>query len=166
MKLTTILMTLLLTAGLMTSCGSSKKKNNGEAEAYAEDNKIARSLEINGDSDSGRAGDMKTVYFAYNSSNLTSFAKATLDNNAKFLVANASVQIQIEGHCDERGGVEYNLALGEKRARTVKQYLGAMGVDASRVTIVSFGKERPIEFGHTETAWSKNRRANFVITAK
>ena len=72
----------------------------------------------------------------------------------------------IEGHCDERGGVQYNLALGEKRAMAVKQYLVSMGVNSSRVSTISFGKERPVSFGHEEASWSKNRRANFVVTAK
>ena len=84
----------------------------------------------------------------------------------KFLKANAALKIQVEGHSDERGGVQFNLALGEKRAKTVREYLVAQGVSEGRISIISFGKERPVAFGHDETAWSKNRRANFLVTTK
>ena len=78
----------------------------------------------------------------------------------------SSLEVQIEGHCDERGGVQYNMALGERRAKTVRDYLVAMGVPRSRVSTVTLGKEQPVSFGHDEESWGKNRRGNFVITAK
>lgn len=167
-----LVFTLILTLGL-TSCGSSKKNNNngapGMGNASTDDRDMGAdgmSLELNGDSDAGKAGALQTVYFAFNSSSLNSDTRAALQNNAEFLKSNSSVEIQVEGHCDERGGVQYNLALGERRAMAVKQYLVSMGVNSSRISTISFGKERPIAFGHDEGSWSKNRRANFVVTAK
>ncbi|MBC98936.1 MAG: peptidoglycan-associated lipoprotein [Halobacteriovoraceae bacterium] len=169
-KLTALILTLLMTFGL-TSCGS-QSKNNAEMNdsgVTTEDQDMGNNgmnLELNGDSDSGKAGTLSTVYFDFNSSSLSSSTRDALESNANFLKENPSVEVQIEGHADERGGVQYNLALGERRAQAVKQYLVSMGVSSSRITTISFGKERPIAFGHTESAWSQNRRANFVITAK
>ena len=169
-KLTALILTLLITFGL-TSCGS-QSKNNAEMNdsgVTTEDQDMGNNgmnLELNGDSDSGKAGTLSTVYFDFNSSSLSSSTRDALESNANFLKENPSVEVQIEGHADERGGVQYNLALGERRAQAVKQYLVSMGVSSSRITTISFGKERPIAFGHTESAWSQNRRANFVITAK
>ena len=80
--------------------------------------------------------------------------------------ANAAVDVQVEGHCDERGGKQYNLALGERRAKTVRDQLVALGVPAKRISTISYGSERPSAEGGDESAWAKNRRANFVITAK
>ncbi|MEC7276921.1 MAG: peptidoglycan-associated lipoprotein Pal [Bdellovibrionota bacterium] len=171
LKPMTIVITMLLALGL-ASCGSSSKKNNtapGMGDSTTEDRDMGNdgmNLELNGDSDSGKAGALQTVYFGFNSANLNSSTRAALQNNADFLKDNGDVQVQIEGHADERGGVQYNLALGEKRAKAVKEYLVSMGVSSSRITTISFGKERPIAFGHDESAWSKNRRANFVVTAK
>ena len=169
-KLTALILTLLMTFGL-TSCGS-QSKNNAEMNdsgVTTEDQDMGNNgmnLELNGDSDSGKAGTLSTVYFDFNSSSLSSSTRDALESNANFLKENPSVEVQIEGHADERGGVQYNLALGERRAQAVKQYLVSMGVSSSRITTISFGKERPIAFGHTESAWSQNRRASFVITAK
>ncbi len=156
---------LTLLALFIASCGSGKPNNSQDAALDGAMND-AMTLELNGDSDSGKAGPLQTVYFRFDSSSLGSTTRALLEANALFLKENDNVDIQIEGHCDERGGIQYNLALGERRARAVKDYLVAAGISSSRVTIVSFGKERPVEFGHDESAWGKNRRANFVITAK
>ena len=168
-KLTALILTLLMTFGL-TSCGSQSKNDAGmDSGVTTEDQDMGNNgmnLELNGDSDSGKAGTLSTVYFDFNSSTLSSSTRDALESNANFLKENTSVEVQIEGHADERGGVQYNLALGEKRAQAVKQYLVSMGVSSSRVTTISFGKERPIAFGHDESAWSQNRRANFVVTAK
>ncbi|MCY4524475.1 MAG: peptidoglycan-associated lipoprotein Pal [Halobacteriovoraceae bacterium] len=122
-------------------------------------------LDINDDSDSGNISPIETVYFAFNSASLTSKAKGKLKTTAEFLDANKEVQLQIEGHCDERGGVQYNLALGERRARSVKRYLTSLGIASGRLSTISFGKEKPITDGHEEDAWSQNRRGNFVVTA-
>jgi peptidoglycan-associated lipoprotein len=86
-----------------------------------------------------------------------------LDQDAKLLRGHAEMQITIEGHCDERGTVEYNQALGERRAQAARDYLVAAGVASPRIQVVSYGKERPFDDGHDEAAWSKNRRAHVVV---
>jgi peptidoglycan-associated lipoprotein len=173
MKLKSILSLTILAASLaLTSCASKPKKVeadsvNADSKSKVDNGKNAGlSLEVNGDSDSNKAGSLKTVYFDFNSAALSNDTKDALNNNVKFLKENPSVKIQVEGHCDERGSVQFNLALGEKRAKGVKEYLAAQGIEGSRVTTVSLGKEKPVSFGHDEESWSKNRRANFVISAK
>ena len=103
------------------------------------------------------------VLFDYDSSVLTPEAQERLTKKAKWLKDNPNEKIVIEGHCDERGSVEYNLALGERRAEAAKSFLVDMGITASRLTTISYGKERPFVKGHYESAWSLNRRAHFVI---
>lgn len=104
------------------------------------------------------------VLFSYDSHLLNEEAKALLERKAAWLDQHPQINFQIEGHCDERGTTVYNLALGERRAHTVKQYLTALGVSPSRMSIISYGEEFPLDPGHTEDAWSRNRRAHFVIT--
>ena len=99
------------------------------------------------------------VFFAYDSYSLTSGAQETLSKQAKWLKANGSVTISIEGHADERGTREYNLALGERRANAAKDYLMTYGVSSDRITVISYGKERPVDSGSNPLAWSKNRRS-------
>jgi peptidoglycan-associated lipoprotein len=107
------------------------------------------------------AGDK--VYFGFDKFDLTPESRAVLDAQAKWLEKYSAVNITVEGHCDERGTREYNLALGDRRANAVKNYLVAQGVAAARVTTVSYGKERPMVLGHDEEAWSKNRRAATMV---
>ncbi len=109
---------------------------------------------------------LQTVYFDFDKYNLRPDAKANLDANAALLLKYTTVVIKIEGHCDERGTVEYNLSLGEKRANAVMDYLTGLGVSASRVSVISYGKERPVDAGHDESAWSKNRRAEFRVVSQ
>jgi peptidoglycan-associated lipoprotein len=116
--------------------------------------------------DLNRNSPLKPAYFEYDSSELTSEAQTVLNENAATLKRYPSWTVTIEGHCDERGTAEYNLALGERRAVTARAYLVSLGVSADRLRIVSYGKEFPFDAGHDETAFSKNRRAHFVITAK
>ena len=104
-----------------------------------------------------------TVYFAFDSAALDARAQQTLSRQAAFLKVNPSIKITIEGHCDERGTREYNLALGERRASASRDFLLAQGVDAARVRIVSYGKERPVVEGSNEAAWAKNRRSATMI---
>lgn len=106
---------------------------------------------------------LSDVFYAFDKYNLTAESKGILEENAKELKRASEVKIIIEGHCDERGTKSYNLALGEKRANAAKDYLVALGVNSSRITTVSYGKERPFDVGHNETAWAKNRRAHMVI---
>jgi peptidoglycan-associated lipoprotein len=108
----------------------------------------------------------RDVLFAFDSAALSSEAKAILEQKGSWLSENSQVMAQIEGHCDERGTTAYNLALGDRRAFTAKQYLTTLGVAASRLTTISYGEERPLDPGHTEAAWTRNRRAHFVITSR
>lgn len=104
---------------------------------------------------------MDPVYFAFDQATLTQSAKDTLVRNAEWLRANPQARVQVEGHCDERGTAEYNLALGERRAEAVKSYLTSLGIDSTRLVTISYGKERPADPGHTEEAWARNRRVEF-----
>ena len=104
-----------------------------------------------------------TVYFETDMYDLDAEARAVLDAQARWLVANPTVRVTIEGHCDERGTREYNLALGERRANAAKNYLAARGVDASRMTVISYGKERPVALGSDPASWAQNRRAVTVV---
>lgn len=116
--------------------------------------------------DLNRNSPIKPVFFEYDSSDITPEGKGILDGNAVALKKYSSWTITIEGHSDERGTAEYNLALGERRAVAARAYLVSLGIPAERLRTVSYGKEFPFEPGHDEAAWSKNRRAHFVITAK
>ncbi|MCH1475620.1 MAG: peptidoglycan-associated lipoprotein Pal [Alphaproteobacteria bacterium] len=104
-----------------------------------------------------------TVYFGYDSAVLDGNSQATLYRQAAFLKGNPSLTVTIEGHCDERGTREYNLALGERRAAAARDYLLAQGVNPARIRVISYGKERPVAAGSNETSWSKNRRAATVL---
>jgi peptidoglycan-associated lipoprotein len=131
------------------------------AEPVAEDAISSSSLD-----DLNRNSPLKPVFFALDSSEIEPDAKAALDANVTVLKRYSNWTVTLEGHCDERGTAEYNLALGERRAIAVRAYLVALGVSADRLRTVSYGKEFPFDPGHEEGAWSKNRRAHFVITAK
>lgn len=159
--------TTLMVGLLAVGCASNKPKNNQDGAANGADGaNNGLTLELNGDSDSNKAGGLKTVYFDFDSANLGGDSKETIKANAEYLKANANVDVQVEGHCDERGGRQYNLALGERRAKAVRDYMVALGVEAKRLATVSYGSERPKVEGHDEAAWGQNRRANFVVTAK
>ena len=111
---------------------------------------------------SANAADLKVVYFAYDSFQLDDGARSALDSNAKLLRDNPTLNVSVDGHCDERGTVEYNQALGQKRAEAVQQYLTDQGIPVARFRVVSYGKERPADEGHDESAWSRNRRVEFT----
>lgn len=104
-----------------------------------------------------------TVYFDTDVHELDAEARSILDQQARWLVANPDVRVTIEGHADERGTREYNLALGERRANSAKNYLAARGVDASRMTTISYGKEQPVALGSDPASWAQNRRAVTVV---
>ncbi len=106
------------------------------------------------------------VYFDFDKYNLVDSAKTALEHNAQILKENPNVIILIEGNCDERGTVEYNLSLGEKRAQSAMDYLKDLGIAPSRMSIISYGKERPAVMGHNEAAWAKNRRDEFKIVSQ
>lgn len=113
-------------------------------------------------SDSGKIAGLNTVFFEYDKASLTEETRKKLADNAEWIKSHPKFTIQVEGHTDSRGSVEYNLALGERRAKSVKAYLQTLGIDSKRVTIISYGKEKPLDPGDGEAAWAKNRRANFV----
>jgi peptidoglycan-associated lipoprotein len=126
-----------------------------------EDPFLARSLdELN------RESPLKPVFYDFNSSELNTEAVATLRANADLFRKYPTWAVTIEGHCDERGTAEYNLALGERRAVSARTYLVSLGIAADRLRIVSYGKEFPFDPAHTEEAWARNRRGHFVITGK
>jgi peptidoglycan-associated lipoprotein len=106
---------------------------------------------------------LNDVYYDFDKSTLSAEAKQTLAENARQLNDAGAMAVTIEGHCDERGTNAYNLALGEKRANAAKDYLVSLGVDAGRITTISYGEEKPFDAGHEEAAWAKNRRAHFVV---
>ena len=113
-------------------------------------------------SDSNKIAGLSTVYFDYDKSTLSQTSRDALKANSEWMKTNSKVNVQIEGHTDSRGSIEYNLALGERRANAVKSYLQSLGIPAARLKTISYGKERPLVTGESEDAWSKNRRANFV----
>jgi peptidoglycan-associated lipoprotein len=122
---------------------------------------------LSGDLDQlNRAGYLKDAFFDYDKSDVRDDSRAVLAADADWLKKYASVHILIEGHCDERGTSEYNLALGDRRANACKEYLASLGVDGARIKTVSYGKERPFCTASTEDCWQQNRRGHFVITAK
>jgi len=103
------------------------------------------------------------IYFDFDKSTLTPAAQDNLLRKAEWLRENSDATVTIEGHCDERGTNEYNLALGDRRAESAKSFLTDLGIDPSRLTTISYGEERPVDPRHTEEAWTKNRRDHFVV---
>ena len=130
-------------------------------EPVAEDSIAGRSLD-----DLNRDSPLKPMFFALDSAEVSAEGQRVLQENAAIMKKYPAWQVTIEGHCDERGTAEYNLALGERRAIAAKNYLVSLGVAADKVKTVSYGKEFPFDPGHDDSAWSQNRRAHFVITAK
>jgi len=106
---------------------------------------------------------LNPIYFDFNNYNINPEAETILNQTSGWLSKNPTVKIKIEGNCDERGTIEYNLALGDRRANNAKEYLVKLGVTADRLETISWGKEKPLDFGHNETAWAKNRRDDFKI---
>ncbi len=170
---------LLLTLALM-SCGSTKERVNYEPQPDPFPEPIrtttGNQADTNSDMDTGVSDlfseddlnkkvplEFNTVYFEFDLSALTDNTKATLVQNAVVMQQYPDTYIRIEGHCDERGTVEYNLALGERRAISARNYLVNFGISPGRITIISYGKERPLDPRQTEGAWGKNRRAEFII---
>lgn len=113
-----------------------------------------------------QAAPLDKIYFDFDSYLLSQASRDILYKNAEWILKNSQIKVQIEGHCDERGSDEYNLALGEKRAKSALKYLTTLGVPADKLTVISYGKEKPADPGHDEAAWSKNRRDEFIILGK
>jgi len=147
-----------------------EEKPPGETEAAREQEQIEASLETK--TYPGIEGDvlessmLHDIHFAFDRYDLSPEARGILAKNAEFILKFPRAKIQIEGHCDERGTNEYNLALGERRALSAKKYLVSLGVPAHRLATISYGEELPIDPRHNEEAWAKNRRAHFVILSR
>ncbi len=109
---------------------------------------------------------LQKIYFDFDSYKLSDVARAALAKNAQYIKKDTADKVQIEGNCDERGSDEYNLALGERRAKAALDYLVTMGVPANRLSFISYGKEKPADPGHSEAAWAKNRRDDFTVVSK
>jgi peptidoglycan-associated lipoprotein len=118
---------------------------------------------IDMDSASGEGGPLGDIFFGYDQAALTDEARATLEKHALWLQNQRDARLRVEGHCDERGTVDYNLALGDQRAQAARDYLLSLGVSPERLTTVSYGKERPLDPGHDESAWARNRRVHFAV---
>jgi peptidoglycan-associated lipoprotein len=110
------------------------------------------------------AVESEKIYFDYDKADLKPEAQSILEQKAKFLLANPSYSLTVEGNCDERGTNEYNLALGERRADAAKKFLNSLGISADKITTISYGEEKPVDPGQDETAWAKNRRDEFKLT--
>lgn len=155
---------VVLAMAFAAGCSSNKNADSGNTSGSGTGGSSASgSYDPNAAGGSGNSSDMyaqngRTVYFAFNEYTIASDSQSILDNNIAKL-RNGSQAIRVEGHADERGTREYNLALGERRANAVVQYLVANGIAKSRIETISYGKERPADAGHDETAWAKNRRA-------
>ncbi len=110
--------------------------------------------------------EVKDAFFDYDKADIRTDARDALSATAKFLNSNSQVKVVLEGHCDERGSTEYNLALGDRRAAAAKQFLVSLGITADRIETVSYGKEKPFCSASTEECWQQNRRGHFVISTK
>ncbi len=156
---------LIVSLCLLTiSCTGKNRKGKGY-----EDIGSGRGLEdstIPGEGIDGRLYGLKDINFDYDKSSLSSSAQDILKSNATWLRTNSTAVIEIEGHCDERGTTNYNLALGDRRARSTRDYLVSLGITSSRLKTLSYGEEMPLDPGHNESAWAKNRRAHFTILSK
>ena len=156
-------MLLLAAAVLLTGCPKKPEVQTGAAGGT--EVKKAEPM-VEGPAKPGAKGaesQLKDVFFDFDKAVLRDDAKKTLDENIQWLKTEAAVKIMVEGHCDERGTNEYNLALGERRAKAVREYLAAGGIDDKRLKTISYGEERPFVLGHDESAWKWNRRGHFIV---
>jgi peptidoglycan-associated lipoprotein len=149
------------TASNISGDSTSTSASSSDTAASASSSSSSGSAEMTGADKLAEVGN--TVYFGFDSSELTAEAKMTLDRQAAFLNVNPTLIIVVEGHADERGTREYNLALGDRRGTAVRDYLLAKGLNAARVRTVSYGKERPAVEGSNDDSWTKNRRAATVL---
>ncbi len=162
------LIVLFLFSGLV-GCASKSGTQGDDGKVYPFDMK--KQEEVKGADDSSMQGGavpshdqmagLERIHFDFDQFTLSAEARRILTKNAKFLKANSGVQAAIEGHCDERGSDEYNLALGESRALAAKSYLVSLGISAKRISVISYGEEKPLRNGSNEAAWAQNRRAEF-----
>ena len=140
---------VIFTTLILSACSTAKKSADIEGDVYTGKETVEYLA----------SGVPDRVFFATNKSSLTTASRATLRKQATFLRKNKNLNVTIEGHADERGTREYNLALGERRANAAKDYLMTYGISSNRISVLSYGKERPVDSGSNPLAWSKNRRS-------
>lgn len=162
-------MTFALVAAIAIAGCSSKSKQTltpeGNPSGLGEENKSGSSLEQWKNGTFGQnAGPLSDIHFAYNEYTIEPQDGEVLRSNAGWLSKNPNTRVQVEGHCDERGSEEYNIALGAKRAQAAKEYLTTLGVPPSRISTISYGKELPLCPDHQESCWSQNRRDHFAVS--
>ena len=143
------ILSVLFATLILSACSTAKKSGEIEGDVYTGKETVEYLA----------AGVPDRVFFATNKSSLTTASRATLRKQANFLRKNKNLNVTIEGHADERGTREYNLALGERRANAAKDYLMTYGISGNRISVISYGKERPVDSGSNPLAWSKNRRS-------
>lgn len=163
-----ILVTAVLSIFVMWSfgCKTTKTTVEGTGTTDVGPGHGIEGTEIPGEGIDGTLYGLEDIHFEFDKSSLTPEAQDVLRRNADWLKSNATVTLEVEGHCDERGTIEYNLALGDRRARSAKDFLVNLGIAAARLRTISYGKEMPLDPGHNEAAWAKNRRAHFTIIGK
>jgi peptidoglycan-associated lipoprotein len=153
------------------AAGCSGKKKGGELDGGGQGTGLSDeslsggslALAQSGRPGAGDTGPLRDIYFDYDSFELDDTSRQILQENAQWLKDHPEVRVEIEGHCDNRGTVEYNLALGAKRAAAAKNYLVALGISRDRMTTISYGEELPLCYEETEECWSRNRRDHFVV---
>jgi len=118
---------------------------------------------VTGQAPAALQNELQKIYFNFDSADLSQESRSALSQNAELLTKQTALSLRIEGNCDERGSDEYNLALGERRAKAARDYLVNLGVQPERLSVISYGEEKPVDPGHDEAAWAKNRRDEFVI---
>ncbi len=149
----------------ITGCKSKPKTETSENVGTGQTEPVIDTTPLGVDSsgsDSGKIAGLVTVNFDYDKSSLSADSRKKIQNNADWIKNNPKTKVQIEGHSDARGSIEYNVALGERRANAVKNYLTSLGVSGERLSVISYGKEKPLDPSDNEKAWAKNRRANFL----
>jgi peptidoglycan-associated lipoprotein len=162
-----VLIVLFLSSSLI-GCAKSTPQMDQEDVGKSD---MSQTSEVKGADDGSMQGEvvpthdqiagMERISFDFDQFTLSAEARSILGNNAKYLQANSGTKVVIEGHCDERGSDEYNLALGESRALAAKSYLVSLGISAKRLSVISYGEEKPLSKGAGESAWGQNRRAEF-----
>lgn len=161
-KKTIILGLAVMVSGMFVSCA---KKQIVKAEPETEFTSQAEEPDIKG-KDFQKVTDVKVINFDYDKSDIRTDARAILKANADYLKKFPQLDALVEGHCDERGSLEYNMALGQRRATAVRSYYIQLGVSADRISTISYGKERPVDNNHDEAAWAKNRRGETLVRKK
>lgn len=153
---------LVIVVGVSTGCD---KKQVIQSDSTNQEGTMSQQAASSSEQQN-EGSELKSVYFDYNKYVLRASDKKILKNNAGYFLKNKKYKIVIEGNCDERGTDEYNMALGDKRAKEAMKYLVNLGVDKKRIKTISYGEQRPLDPGHNEEAWAKNRRNNFVVSTE